>query len=102
MNQVLEIMGNHRSIRKFKEKSINQQVILEVAQTSQLASTSNNLQAYSLIVVRNQQKKEKLAALSGNQQHVIDCPVFLVFCADLHRSLLCMNLESNTGHLNTI
>ncbi|MDX5475015.1 MAG: oxygen-insensitive NADPH nitroreductase [Bacillaceae bacterium] len=102
MNRVFEVMSNHRSVRKFEDKPINDQVLNDIFQVSQWASTSNNLQAYSVITVRDPLKKEKLALLTGNQKHVIECPVFLIFCADLHKSLLCTKIEKKKGQFDTI
>ncbi|WP_209124152.1 oxygen-insensitive NADPH nitroreductase [Alkalihalobacillus sp. BA299] len=102
MNNLKKVMANHRSIRKFKDESINEKLLTDILETSQWASTSNNLQAYSVIIVKDQEKKEALAAFSGNQQHVIDCPVFLVFCADLYRVNLSNKLENIQGNLDTI
>ena len=36
------------------------------------APTSSNLQAYSLIVVRNSDVRKQLSMLTGNQQHVAE------------------------------
>lgn len=98
----MEVMRNHRSIRKFTSKDITPELLTEIFETSQWASTSNNLQAYSVIVVKDQLKKEQLATFCGNQQHVEDCPVFLVFCADLHRISLSNELENQPGYLDTV
>ena len=44
-------------------------------------------------------KKKRLAALCGDQKHIEECPVFLVFCADLHRidKACSMNAEKIEG-----
>jgi FMN reductase [NAD(P)H] len=58
------------------------QVIITAARS---APTSSNLQAYSIIIVKDEQRKERLAALSGNQNFIGEAPVFLLFCADIFR-----------------
>lgn len=102
MNQVIELMKKHRSIRQYLAKDISEENLTTLLEAGQWASTSSNLQAYSVIVVRDESKKRSLAALCGNQQHVIDCPVFLIFCADLHRIRLASQLHTASVHLDTV
>jgi len=85
MNSVMELLQNHTSVRKFKEQPVADQLLQEIVQASQYASTSNHIQAYTMIRVKDQDKKNTLATLSGNQPYVAECPIFLVFCADLNR-----------------
>jgi FMN reductase [NAD(P)H] len=84
-NPVLRSLRSHRSIRRFTSDPITEEQLTTILETAQRASTSSNLQAYSVIVVRDAERKRKLAAVCGNQQQIIDCPVFLAFCADLNR-----------------
>ena len=48
-------------------------------------STSSNLQAYSVIAVADESKRQRLAELCGNQKHIAEAPLFLAWCADLAR-----------------
>ena len=85
MNNVIELLQNHTSVRKFKDKLVDDLLFNEIIQASQYASTSNHIQAYTIIRIKDQAKKKILAKLSGDQPYVEQCPVFLVFCADVHR-----------------
>lgn len=85
MNEVLELLSNHSSVREFLEKPVENGLLKEMIQAGQQASTSNHIQAYSIIRVKDQGKKRTLAVLAGNQSHVETCPVLLIFCADLNR-----------------
>jgi len=85
MNKVIELLKSHTSVRKFKEQLVDDQLLKEIIQASQYASTSNHIQAYTMIRVKDQDKKKTLANLTGDQPYVEQCPVFLVFCADLNR-----------------
>lgn len=84
-SDVISLLQNHRSIRKYLDKKVEQEKILQIIQSAQMAPTSSHVQAYSIIGVTDQSKKNKLAQLSGNQDHVANCGHFLVFCADLYR-----------------
>ncbi len=78
-------LKNRVSIRQYSEQEISDELLGEILDCSRRASTSNNFQAYSVIVVRDPATKQRLTQLTGGQSHVADCPVFLAFCADLHR-----------------
>jgi FMN reductase (NADPH) len=56
-----------------------------VVAAGQRASTSSNLQTYSVVAVTDAGKRERLRALCGNQNHITQAPVFLTWCADLSR-----------------
>jgi nitroreductase len=85
MNETLKIMASHRSIRKYKGRTIDDDLLNEILDAARQAPTSSNLQAYSIIVVRDKAKKDTLAKLCGDQAWVAWCPVFLAICPDLHR-----------------
>lgn len=75
----------HKSIRKFKDKEVDKETLDIIIKCGQRAPTSNNLQAYTIIYVKDNNKKEKLAQISGGQKWVVEAPVVLLFCADLNR-----------------
>ena len=82
-------MKSHRSIRKFTDEPVTDDLVRELVAAGQCAATSSYLQGVSVIRVRNQKTRDKMAELAGGQPYVANAPVFLVFCADLHRSGLC-------------
>lgn len=85
MNQTIDLLKSHRSIRKYKDKPIEEAVLKTLIESGQWASTSSYVQAYSVIRVKNPEKREAMAVLSGDQKNVRTAPEFLVFCADLNR-----------------
>ena len=44
------------------------------------------MQVWSLIAITDQKKKIELAKIAGNQKHIEQCPLFLVWLADLSRN----------------
>jgi nitroreductase len=86
MNQVIALLKNHRSIRKFKQAPISNEKVLSIIEAAGSASTSNFIQAYSVIRVTNKENRKQLAELAGSQTWVEKSPLFLVFCADLKRA----------------
>ena len=84
-NETIRLLENRVSIRRFSDKPVEPHIIDTVLHAAFRAPTSSNIQAYSVIVVRNPDTKASLRAVTGNQQHVLHAPVFLAFCADLTR-----------------
>lgn len=94
MNNVIETILQHRSVRSFKEKPLDQEQIKAIVKSAQAASTSSFIQAYSIIGVTDKQKKQRLAELAGNQSYVAENGHFFVFCADLNRHKMIGDLEN--------
>lgn len=85
MNPTIQLLKSHRSIRKFLDWKIRNELFEELIRAGQSAATSSHIQAYSIIHVANKKTCKALAALSGGQHYVSDCSHFLVFCADMKR-----------------
>ncbi len=85
MQDIFQILRSHRSIRKFKPDPIPEKLLGDILDSARQAPTSSNLQAYSIVIVRDRVKRKEFAKLSGDQQWVEACPIFLVVCADLYR-----------------
>jgi FMN reductase (NADPH) len=94
MNSTIETLMAHRSIRKFEEKALTDEQIKTIVECAQAASTSSFIQAYSIIGVKNKEKKKRLAELAGSQPYVEANGHFFIFCADLHRHNLIGELEA--------
>jgi len=101
MNAHIELLLRHRSIRKFTDQALTQQQVDAILASAQAASTSSNLQAYSIIVVTKPELKRELARLSGNQAHVEHSGLFLVFCGDLSRVSEAIGMHGKNYQPNT-
>lgn len=75
----------HRSIRRFRPDPVPDALLTLILAAAQSAPTSSNLNAYSILVVRDPAVKRELARLAGEQPHIEQCPVFLLFAPDIHR-----------------
>lgn len=95
MNDIIQLLQNHRSIRKFKDEALNQETIKTLVRAAQSASTSSYVQAYSIIGITDQHIKQQLRAISG-QSYVEHNGHLFVFVVDYHRHHgLADHLESN-------
>ncbi|GEP63514.1 NADPH-dependent oxidoreductase [Clostridium beijerinckii] len=88
MNNTIENIKNHRSIRQYLDKDISDEIIDEIIKAAQAMPNSINGQQTTVIAIRDKSKKEKLAELVGNQEYVAKAPVFLVFVMDFYRTYL--------------
>lgn len=82
---VTETLRSHVSIRRYSGEAIPDDMLHEILNAARRSPTSSNMQAYSLVVVRNPETKKKLAVLGGNQEHIETCDVFIAVCADINR-----------------
>ncbi|WP_419883238.1 oxygen-insensitive NADPH nitroreductase [Peribacillus sp. B-H-3] len=94
MNEMIEKILDHRSVRSFKDKLLSKEQIHEIVKSAQAASTSSFIQAYTIIGVTDPEKKAALAELAGPQKYVAENGHFFVFCADLHRLELIGEMEN--------
>ncbi|KAF5072308.1 Nitroreductase family protein [anaerobic digester metagenome] len=81
----MKAIMNHRSIRKYKSTPIEESLLNEILLAGTRASTTGNMQVYSIVVTTDQQIKEQLAPCHFNQPMVKQAPVVLTFCADFNR-----------------
>jgi nitroreductase len=84
-NPTLELINKHASIRHYTHESIPSSLIETIIRAAQRASSSSNMQTYSVIAVRNEEKRKRLSELCANQRFIAEAPVFLVWIADLSR-----------------
>lgn len=85
-NPVLYTIQAHGSVRRYLDTPVGDDQIETCVDAAIRAATSSNLQMWSVLVVRDPETRNRLATIAGDQQHVRDAPVFLVWCAD--RALL--------------
>lgn len=84
MNETIELLHNHRTIRKFTEEKLTDEEVRTLVEAGQRASTSSNVMAYSIIGITDEEMKKELRAVSG-QAYVEHNGYLFVVCADLHR-----------------
>lgn len=82
---MIDSAKNRRTIRKYKEQNIDSDLLNDLLNTACRASTTGNMQLYSIIVTKEAETKEKLSPAHYNQPMVKGAPVVLTFCADFNR-----------------
>lgn len=82
---MIDTLKNRRTIRKYTDQDIPEQLLNELLEVAARASNTGNMQLYSVVVTRDQANKEKLSPAHFNQPMITTAPVVLTFCADANR-----------------
>jgi len=97
----MNVILNHRSIRKYKSDPIEESILNDILYAGTRASTTGNMQVYSIIVTTDQEIKNQLSPCHFNQPMVKQAPVVLTFCADFNRfNKWCSQRKATPGYDN--
>lgn len=88
---VLEAIKKRRTIRKFKSKPVPEEIVLEIVKAGQRAPSACSLQTYSIIWVKDEEKRRALWEACGKQPFILEAPVTLTICADVKKLIDIMN-----------
>jgi len=94
MNQVMRQMMEHASVREYSEQPVERSLLLDIIRCGQAASSSNFVQACSVIRVTDEMQRRQIADAAGQQRWVSEAAEFLVLCADLKRVEYCCKKNS--------
>ncbi|MDP1996157.1 MAG: NADPH-dependent oxidoreductase [Gallionella sp.] len=86
MNETLRIQQSHRSIRNYKADPVSDAMLEQIIAAAHRAPTSMNAQEISLIVVRDAEKRARIAELAGGQAWIAQAPVFITIVIDFHKT----------------
>lgn len=86
MNETLRTQKGHRSIRSYKPNPVSDEMLEQIIAAAQQAPTSMNAQEISLVVVRDAERRAKIAELAGGQAWVAQAPVFIAIVIDFHKT----------------
>lgn len=89
---VVDLIRGHRSIRKYTDEPVSDEMVSEVISAGLSAATSSNLQGTTVIRVRNPETRAAIAEVAGGQTWVETAGAFFVWCADLHRSAVACDM----------
>ncbi len=81
----IELIHQHGSVREYKPDPVPEALVEEIVTAGQRASTSSNLQTYSVVSTTNREKLKQIQEITGGQKHITQAPVFLLWCADFSR-----------------
>ena len=98
---MIQTILNHRSIRKYADKDIPEEILSKILEAGSRASTTGNMQVYSMIVTKGKELREQLWEAHFRQDMVLQAPVHITFCADFNRfNKWCRQRKAEPGYDN--
>jgi len=82
MNNILEIIKERRSIRKFQKKEIPEEIIDKLIEAIIWAPSAGNLQSRKFYFVFDAKIKEKLVEAALGQDFIVQAPLVVVGCTN--------------------
>ena len=79
--ELLEKLNWRYAAKAMNGKKVSQDKVDKIIEAARLAPTSSGLQPFEVIVIKNQELKEKIRPVSWNQSVITDCSHLLVFAA---------------------
>ncbi len=95
---VVQLLRSHRSIRKFTDEPVSDELCDTVIGAGFAAATSSNLQGTTVIRVRDAATRAAIAEVAGGQTWVEEAGAFFVWCADLARSARACEIGGGDFH----
>jgi nitroreductase len=95
-NETIAGMLGHRSVRAYRPDPLPEGVLETLVAAASSAATSSNLQTWSVVAVQDPEVRAALAEVAAGQKHVRQCPLFLVWLADLSRNARLAEAEGVT------
>jgi nitroreductase len=101
MNPVIDLLNQHRTVRKYTEQKIDNNLLDQLLETACRTSNTGNMQACSIVVTTEASIKKELAPAHFNQPMINEAPVVLTFCADFNRvTKWCEQRQADPGYDN--
>lgn len=85
MNETLRLIDARRSLRRYADRAISDEVIDSILHHTMRAPTAGNMMMYSIIVIRDEKIKTRLSETCDHQPFIAKAPVLLLFLADLEK-----------------
>lgn len=85
MQDIFHTLLNRRTIRKYTSDPVSDELLNEILTAGCRASTTGNMQVYSIVISRDEERKKQLLPLHFGQKMITGAPVVLTFCADFNR-----------------
>jgi len=80
-----DLMMKRRSVRNFKDQPIPEEVIRQLVDAANNAPSGGNIQPVSIILIQEQENRQILSEMVGNQPWVKNAPLSMIFCLDFNR-----------------
>ena len=89
---MIAAIRHRKSVRKFQERPVEEEKLMEILEAARLAPSGNNKQPWYFIVVKKENVKQDVAIATNNQMWIASAPVVIVAIADI-----CARSENYAG-----
>ncbi|MCD2478646.1 oxygen-insensitive NADPH nitroreductase [Mammaliicoccus lentus] len=86
MNETINLLQNHSSVRKFKNKPLTDEQVNHIFKSANQASSFSLLQAVSIIRITDEDTRKAIMELSGPQSYIQEASEFWIFVSDFNRN----------------
>ncbi len=98
MTQFMDILKNRRSIRRYQEKEISDEMINTILESVQWSPSWSNTQCWEVVVIKSMEVKEKIQSIitpkNPATKAITNAPVLLALCGKKKASGYYNNVES--------
>ena len=74
---VMRAIRERRSVRKYQDKNIPEEIMAELLEAARLAPSAKNSQFWRFIAVKDIEQRKKLAKAAGGQNFLAEAPVVI-------------------------
>jgi nitroreductase len=84
--EVLEAIKGRRSIRSFLPDPVPEKDLKTILEAAIMAPSAGNCQPWEFVIVKDEERKRKLAEAAHWQDFIAEAPVVVVVCANIPRT----------------
>ncbi len=83
MEEVIKLLKERRSIRKYQKKEVPENIIEGIIDCARFAPSAINIQPWGFIVITDEEMRKKIADITDYGKFIADAPLCIaVFCKD--------------------
>ncbi len=86
MNETIRLLHTHRSERSYKPDAVPEKMLEAILEAGLRAPSSKNSHQLTVIVVRDPERRAKIAEYAGGQAWIAQAPLFLAVIMDLNKT----------------
>lgn len=79
--ELFDAIAARRSIRQYQDRSVEQDILMQVLEAGRLAPSARNTQDWRFIIIQDQEIRSQLVEAAAGQAFVGQAPVVIVGCS---------------------
>jgi FMN reductase [NAD(P)H] len=95
MSDTLDVLLSHRSYRDYTDQPVSDTDLDDIISAAHHAPSSINAQHVSLIVIRDAERRSRIAEIAGGQPWIANAPVFICVVMDFAKTNAALELAGD-------